>query len=549
MTQRSLGHRAPLLWVLLPLMAGLVAGRQQWLPVPPLTLSGAAVATAITTLILAGQGKHRTWAWAPGVVLALFLGGVALYELHRSRLPTWETLPPREVRATLEIDRVFPPRPGAKSLTGLGHLVATDAHLTDLIGQRVYFSLALGHDETPPLRSCRLAVIGVLQTLPRNPPLDTFDGYLGNQGVNFKLTRARVTATVAPATAYSHFCDAALRWFDAILGRGVEAYPAQVGVLRAMLLGQQQELNAEQNGVFRQSGTMHLFSVSGLHIAVIAAAIQGILIVTRLPAAVRIVVGGVLLWLYVDITGGTPSAVRSFLMVMFIHAAQVLRRPGNSLAALVGSAVCVLLVQPLQLFSASFQLSYAIVAALLLLGLPLGECWVENTALFRRLPVVTWRWWQHAFDWSWRGLLGVLAIGAATTLVSLISGVVIFKLLTPVALVANLVLIPLGSLVIMAGFLSLLGGLAGVGGVASLFNHASVLLLKATDWAVHRFTELPWAFQAAEFRDDGLGYPAFAGVVAVILFGYAQGWAGKRGGFWVPFGFTALVLAAGVRLI
>ena len=386
MTQRSLGHRAPLLWVLLPLMAGLVAGRQQWLPAPPLALAGAAVVTAIFNLVLAGRGKHRTWCWAPGVVLALFLSGAALYELHRDRILAWETLPPREVRATLEIDRVFPPRPGAKSVTGLGHLVATDAHLRELVGQRVYFSLALGHDETPPLRSCRLAIIGVLQTLPRNPPLDTFDGYLGNQGVNFKFTRARLTGVVAAPTAYAQFCDTALRRFDAILGRGVEGYPAQVGVLRAMLLGQQQELSAEQTGVFRQSGTMHLFSVSGLHIAVIAAAIQGILIVTRLPAAVRIVTGGVLLWLYVDITGGTPSAVRAFLMVIFIHAALVVRRPGNPVAALVGSAVGVLLVQPLQLFSASFQLSYAIVAALLLLGLPVKHIYLcESTQRIMRI--------------------------------------------------------------------------------------------------------------------------------------------------------------------
>jgi len=521
-------------------MAGLVVGRQHVLHVPPLGLAVAAVLSAILSL---ARPWNVQWTWAPGLVLAMTLSGAALYELNRARLPAWDSLPAREVRVTLELDRVFPPHPHAKSVTGLAHLLATDAHLTDLVGQTVYFSIALPHGETPPLRSSRLGVTGVLQTLPRLPPNDTFDGYLANQGVNYKLTRARVTGMVTPATAYSRFCDTTLRSFDAFLGRGVESYPAQVGVLRAMLLGQQQELSAEQTGVFRASGTMHLFSVSGLHIAVIAAAIQGILLVTRMPVAARIGIGGVLLWLYVDITGGTPSAVRAFLMVIFIQAAEVTRRPGNSVAALIGSAVCVLVIHPLQLFSASFQLSYGIVLALLLLGLPLSDCWIEKTAPFTHLPSVTWQWWHHCIDWCWRWLIGVLGIGAATSLVSLISGVVIFKLLTPVALIANLVLIPLGSLVIISGFLSLLGGLAGLGGMVSLFNHASVLLLKLAEWGVHRFTELPGAFQAAEFVFEGMGYPVLAGLLAGLLWGYANNWTGKRGSFWIPFIFTALILA------
>ena len=521
-------------------MVGLVAGRQHALLVSPLASAVAAVVCATFTLV---RPWNVQWLWAPALVLAMTLSGAALYELNRARLPAWDSLPAREVRVTLELDRVFPPHPHAKSVTGLAQLVATDAHLTELVGQTVYFAIALPPGETPPLRSSRLGVTGVLQTLPRLPAIDTFDGYLANQGVNYKLTRARVTGMVIPATPYSRFCDTTLRLFDAFLGHGVESYPAQVGVLRAMLLGQQQELSEEQTGQFRASGTMHLFSVSGLHIAVIATAIQGILLVTRMPPAARIGVGGVLLWLYVDITGGTPSAVRAFLMVIFIHAAEVLRRPGNPVAALIVSAVCVLVLHPLQLFSASFQLSYGIVLALLLLGLPLGECWIEKTAPFTRLPTVTWRWWHHCIDGCWRWLLGVLGIGAATGLVSLISGVVIFKLLTPVAIFANLALIPLGSLVIVSGFLSLLGGLIGFGGMVSLFNHASVLLLKLAEWGVHRFTELPGAFLAAEFIFEAMGYPVLAGLLAGLLWGYAHDWTGKRGSFWIPFIFTALILA------
>jgi competence protein ComEC len=251
----------------------------------------------------------------------------------------------------------------------------------------------------------------------------------------------------------------------------------------------------------------------------------------------------------VDITGGTPSAIRAFLMVMFLHASHVLRLPGNPLSALVASAVCVLVVQPMQLFSASFQLSYGIVVSLLLLGLPLGEHWTEKWALFSELPKVSWCWYHHAVDWSWRKFLGVLAIGLSTTVISTISGVVIFKLFTPISLLANLALIPLGSLVIISGFLSLLCGLVGLGWIVTLLNHVSILILLGIEKGVQFFVSVPGAFHAAEFNATWLGYSAFAGLLGVIFFGYANHWEIKRGGYWVPFAFTFLVLLAGMRFI
>ncbi len=542
MTSRTLGHRAPLLWVLLPLMTGLVAGKLQWLPLPPVWLGGFA-------LLAIGGALGWRRAWGPGILLGVFLSGAALYEIRRDRLPDWDVLPPREVHATLEIDRLFTPPPDGRSQSGLGRLVAADAHLPELVGQRVYFSLGMKGNATVLTRSIRVEVTGVLQTLPRNPPGDSFDGYLAGQGANFKLTRSRITGDVSAAGAYRLFCDAALRRFAAILGHGIEAHPKVGGVLKAMLLGQQQELSDEQKNVFRESGTMHLFSISGLHIAVIAGVIHGMLLLLRLPAAVRVIAGGILLWLYVDITGGTPSAVRAFLMVMFLHTSHVLRLPGNPLSALVASAVCVLVVAPMQLFTASFQLSYGIVASLLLLGLPLGERWLEKGALFTRLPKVSWNPFHHAADLAWRWLVPVVAIGLSTTVVSTISGVLIFGLFTPVSLPANLVLIPAGSLVIVSGFLSLLCGLLGIGWLASLLNHASALLLTAIDAGVRFFIDVPGAYHEARFSSIWLGYSAFAGLLGVIFCGYASNWELKRGGFWTPFAFTVLVLLVGMRFV
>lgn len=542
MTSRSLGHRAPLLWMVLPFIAGLVAGRA-WEPDTVGWILGCAAGSAVLALVASGCEWR---CWAPALAVALFLGGAASYALHRVRLPAWDALPPREARLGLRVDRVFASAETTRA-SGLATVLRADEHLRDLVGQRVYFSLTLRKGERPPVRTAVISTIGVLVTLPRNPAPDTFDGYLAGAGMNFRLTRGRVLAEEQRANAYQRFCAAAAEKCHALLGIGIaEKRPALAGLLRAMMLGQTHELSDEQHTLFMQSGTMHLFAISGLNIGVIATSLQALLLLLRLPAWPRFLIGAGLLWLFVDITGAAPSAVRAFTMAVFLQAAFVMRRPGNLLAALVASAFAVLLVAPLQVFSASFLMSYAIVAALLVLGVPLGEAWVARWTPFRDLPPATWTWWQHAVAASWRSLAATLAIGIATTLVSLLTSVQFFRLLTPGALVANLVLIPAAVVVTLGGFAALMFGLVGLTFGAVLCNHAAALVLWAIEGLVRWSVQVPGAFIPARFATASTGSVALALLMASLFVGYAGRWDRRRGGWWPPFAIVALTLLFGV---
>lgn len=260
MTSRSLGHRAPLLWIVLPFIAGLAAGKTFALGSPALLLVSAIVAALYA--VLAGWRGWR--GWAPALVLATTLSGAASYALHRVRLPEWDALPPREARLSLEVERVFASQDPRRA-NGLARVVAADTHLGDLIGQQLYFSLNLRRGEARPIRSVRIATVGVLVTLPRNPPTDTFDGYLAGAGMNFRLTRGQMLTELQPAQAYYRFCDRAAEKFNAILGVGIEQqHPRLAGLLRAMMLGQTHELSSEQRTLFMQSGTMHLLMCAQL---------------------------------------------------------------------------------------------------------------------------------------------------------------------------------------------------------------------------------------------------------------------------------------------
>lgn len=543
MLRRSLGHRAPLLWFVLPYALGLALARLNESGTPVALLSGAAVG-AILAMATAGRWPKL---WAIAIIITGTLAGSASYHLHRPTLPVWQELPPREARLELRVDRVYP---GIHALrvSGLATVTGTDAHLTELNGQRIYFSIRHAAEETRPERSARLRVVGVLESLPAQPEPHSFDEYLTGAGMNFRLTRGQLLETTRPASAYRQFCGRTLARFNAILGLGLEAKrPELTGVIRAMLLGQKHALAEGQRELFLHSGTMHLFAISGLHIGVIAIGVHALLTLFRLPRGVKYLTSLTLLWLYVDVTGTMPSAVRAFIMVAAFQTAFLCRMPGNPLAALAAAAGVVLLFAPLQWFSASFQMSYGIVAALLLLGLPLAENWLQKWQPFATLPKISWRWHHHTIDDAGRAVLGVVAIGVASITVSTLTGILFFQLFTPVALLANLLLIPAAMFVILGGVASLLCSLAGFSPGSELCNHATGMVLWVMDWLVQWLAELPGGHWPATFVAPWAGPAALTALMGVILVAYSQGWSRRTGSWWLPFVVVALTLIFGVK--
>ena len=541
------GHRAPLLWLLLPFMTGLAAGRLVDVPLPLLLgAAGAAILGAIVLSQRSGRVASRAWPLAFGLGVALV--AAAYFRLRLDRPSEWGDLPPREARLTLSVTQVYPSSGGRRKVNGLAVVANAEAHLHLLMGRRLYFSLSLPPGATPPLRSSAIAAIGVVEQLPRQPPDGGFDAYLAGAGVNFKFTRGRLLSEVAPPTRYRRFCAAAELRFERILGIGLDDQPALAAILRAMMLGQKQQMSEEQQELFMHSGTMHLFAISGLNITAIALSVQILLSLLRTPRLAAAGVSLAALWLYVDITGTSPSAVRAFLMSALLVLSFSLRRPVNALATLSASALFVLLLDPMQLFGAGFQMSYGIVAVLLLLGAPLAEALLARWPLFTALPESTWRWYHRWTDGAWRWLLGMIGIGLASALVSTISTIQFFGLITPGSLLINLVLIPLSTFVIGAGFMSLLCGLIGFGGGSVLFNHAGALLVWFMDLLLRVTMALPGVYRAAHFRAAWVGPALLAFLLATCLAGYGWRWRRDRGGFWPPFVLTTCLIMIGMRL-
>ena len=581
--ERSIGHRAPVLWLLLPTMGGFALARALptgwgggwWLavaaagaglaafahyscdrgvvgPVSDRPVNGGAGGADAEDRSETGLARQRPAAvdggwraricWGAGLVLAVAATACAYFQLRENRLAVWERLPAREAELVLEIERVFPAAAGRVTTTGLARITAAPAVLAEIVGQRVYFSVRV-----PPsaqvLVSARVRAVGVLTPLARRAE-GGFEGYLVNAGVAFKFNRARWLAQERAANAYRRFCAAAARRFERALGAGLQDQPALRSIHVAMLLGSRAELSEEQRDLFMNSGTMHLFAISGLHIAVIWAVLAGLLSLARVPRLTAIGVGLAALLLYVQITGGAPSAMRSWLMIAFVLVAQALRWTRNSIAGIAASALVVLWWEPWQLFQLGFQMSYAVVAALLLYGLPLDERLQRRWRPWAGLPAAEWGRWRRALRWTGQQVLSGFALAVAATLVSLPMTLGNFGLLTPGALLVNLVCIPASSLAIIAGIGSILAGLLGLEPVSVFLNHASALTIAAMERGLAGVMGVPGMYWPAQWRAEWLGDAVLLVLLAGLVAGYAWRWRRRAGGLWGP--VALLIVALGM---
>lgn len=555
MRHRSLGHRAPLLWLCLPLMAGIaIAHNTDVLPTRGALLLAAGFGV-IALLASPDDGERPLparsrrwvwpWVWAPALAGALVFAGVALFQQRNPHVAAWDNAPPREVRALIRVDRVFPRHDGTAA--GLGRIVTGHGRVRELVGERVYFSLR--GSEADPIRSSVIRVTAVLMPVPHDAAAGSFEGYLASAGAQFRLSRGHIDAVETPPSGYYTFLERAAERMNSWLSAGImDKRPDLAAVYRAMMLGQKHELSREQDDVFMHSGTMHLFAINGLHIGVVALSLHALLALLRCPRPLAACVTLAVLWFDVDTTGASPSAVRAFVLVACYEAGFVLRRPANGLATLSGAALVMLLLDPNTLFTASFQMSYSVVLAILCLGLPLSEWLEQKTTPFASLPKANWRWWQRSWAFALRWFWPVFGIGLSASLVSAITGPEFFNVIAPAGFFANLVLVPVAMLVIVAGFASVLTGALGLLPLTVLFNHAALLLLFGIDFIIRHSVSLPSAWWAAHWRVGWAAPLVLAVLLASILYGYARRWHVSRGAWLPPFVIAAFAVIIGVKL-
>ncbi len=134
-------------------------------------------------------------------------------------------------------------------------------------------------------------------------------------------------------------------------------------VVRALVIGDMTMIPAAQRDRFARAGLVHMLSVSGLHVAIIALALELLAGAARLPRKPARVATVVLLGAYVAGIGAPPPAVRAAVMLALLMASRTMQRPTSPWAVLAVGGVAPL-VSPRTVLDLGWQLSVAGTVAL-----------------------------------------------------------------------------------------------------------------------------------------------------------------------------------------
>jgi len=141
-------------------------------------------------------------------------------------------------------------------------------------------------------------------------------------------------------------------------------------VASTLLLGYRSDLSEDIMNAYFKTGTIHVLSVSGMHVALVVLLLEILLKFMnrkRWTKLLKAVIMVSLVWFYSIIAGLAPSVVRAAIMITIFMIAKLLNYRGNTFNIIGITAFIILLVNPFTVVDVGFQLSFISVAGLIYL--------------------------------------------------------------------------------------------------------------------------------------------------------------------------------------
>lgn len=220
-----------------------------------------------------------------------------------------------------------------------------------------------------------------------------------------------------------------------LIDRGASSFSYdERSLFTGLVIGDDSEQPEQMVVAFRKSGLAHLVAVSGQNVAFVLAGLSPLL--RRMPRTMRLLVTcGILIW-FVVITQVEPSVVRAAVMAGVATLSISIGRPTRTLRLLGLTVIVTIFLDPLLAWSVGYYMSVGATAGLCLLSGPLT----------RVLPGPRWL----------ANLIGATVSAQAGVTPAV---VFVFGLPAAIGIIANVLAVPIASLVMLAGLpLSLFAG-------------------------------------------------------------------------------------------
>lgn len=333
------------------MMAGIALGFQA----PTSAMPMLCVSSALAGLLLLGRRRTR----AAGCLLLTFLLGAALG--IRTANPT---LPPE---GDAQVTGVVAGEVDFREEKGQVRVILRDVTLNgERIASGAYWTYYLKTDEnipdclTPGARISMTAEVYHPQG-QRNPHGYDFRQALRQKNILIGLYgAAKLQALPDGLSLYG----LAARFNQRMAQTLRDVCGEEAGQLAsAVLLGMRDEVPDEEQEQFRRLGIAHILSVSGFHVGVLVA-LLALLMMPVKHRRLRMALTLPMLLAYAFLTGGNAPAVRAVLLWAIVCWGRIRHKRVLMLHVLCASAMIQLMFAPAQLFSASFQMTYGVMAAI-----------------------------------------------------------------------------------------------------------------------------------------------------------------------------------------
>jgi competence protein ComEC len=331
-----------------------------------------------------------------------------------------------------------------------------------------------------------------------SPPLaeGLFDDrdYLQTRGIfyEFKTDSTNDWKLLDPHFSKPPLTDRFLNWSKCTLALGLPE-DESLRLLWAMTLGWRTAFTGDIGDPFLRAGTMHLFAIDGLRIALISGMLVALLRVLQVSRAWCGIVAIPAIWFYTAATGWESSAIRASVMMTIVLGGWALKRPGDLLNSLAAAAFIILLCEPRQLFEASFQLSFCV---MLVIGLLLPRMNKISDGLLRHDPLLPNDLipkWRRSLVQILRMLARYFSLSFTAWLGSIPLSAFYFHLFSPISTFANIIAVPLGTLALMSNLGALICG-SWFPFATELFNNAAWFFMSAMQWVSEEFTKIPGSY-------------------------------------------------------
>ena len=337
------------------------------------------------------------------------------------------------------------------------------------------------------------------------------------------------------------------RFVDELRERGVAVLethisPARAPLAAALLLGSRESLPREEADDFLATGTVHILSISGLHVGLLSLALFKLLRVAMLPRGWSLVAVAVVTGAYMLLVRAETPVLRATLLVWLSCLAAAVGRRSPAINALAVAAIVVLAWRPAEVFSAGAQLSFLSTGVLVGIAAALsGSRQPEDPIdrLIERSRSPTERFLRRCAWQVWVAFVTGAAVWAATT--PLVAAK--FHVVSSVGLLVNVLVAPLVALAMAWGFLCLLAAsvsttlAAGCGAACDGMLHGIATVVY---WAARVPAGHTWVAGPPDWWVAGW-YAVLAATLSWFPAGMLrrpQTWAAVAGG-WIGVGIVA----------